>query len=143
MEGSPEAAGAKMCFCSKRARPKSSAQAVGNGAGNRQHLGQVQHRLLEPAAQGLPFEQLHDCVGRFLVRADVENGKDVGVGQCRHHFDLALESPQRLGVPGHGLGQDLDGHVAFQPAIARTVDLAHAAGAELADNFIRAQNCSR
>ena len=64
---------------------------------------------------------------------------DVRMVQRRQRLGFALEARQPLGVVGEGLGQDLDRDVATQLGVGRAIDLAHAAGAEGGDNFIRAE----
>ena len=55
---------------------------------------------------------------------------DVRVIQRREHLRFAPETRQPIGVRGEQLGEDLDRDVAIQLRVARTIDLAHAAGAE-------------
>jgi hypothetical protein len=52
---------------------------------------------------------------------------------------LALEALAPIGI-GCQIGrQDLDGDVAVQPRVARAIDLAHAAGTERGEDFVRAE----
>ena len=60
-------------------------------------------------------------------------GADVGMVQRRDGPRLALGSFAEL------LGGDLDGDVPSDAGIARAIDLAHAAGADLRDDFVRAE----
>src|SRR5262249_60778977 len=57
----------------------------------------------------------------------------------RQHARLAFEARQSIGVRGEGRRQDLDRYVTPQPRVARPIDLAHPAGADRRQNFIRAQ----
>ena len=59
--------------------------------------------------------------------------------QRRDGLRLALEPRERRRILGKALGQDLDGDIAIQLGVAGAVDLAHAAGAELADDFVGAE----
>ena len=54
----------------------------------------------------------------------------------REHLRFALEARQAIGIAGERRRQHLDRDVAIQLRIARAIDLAHAAGAEQADNAI-------
>ncbi|MGB7220680.1 MAG: hypothetical protein WBD07_17915 [Vicinamibacterales bacterium] len=54
-------------------------------------------------------------------------------------FGFALKTRQPLGVLGEGLWKYLDGDVALQAGITRSVDLTHPAGADGGDDFIRAE----
>jgi hypothetical protein len=55
------------------------------------------------------------------------------VVERRHHFRFALETFIEL------FSGDLDGDIASQARIAGTIDLAHAACAQLAEDFVRPQ----
>jgi hypothetical protein len=52
------------------------------------------------------------------------------------YLGLPLEAGHALGVTGEGVRQDLDGHIAVEPGVARAVDLAHATGAEGGEDLI-------
>ena len=52
---------------------------------------------------------------------------------------LLFEPLEPLGVGGECRGQNFDGDVAAEPRVAGAIDLAHAAGAKQADDFIRAE----
>jgi hypothetical protein len=51
-------------------------------------------------------------------------------------FRFALEARQALRIGRERLGQDLQGHLAFQSRIRGPIHLAHAADTNLADDFI-------
>ena len=53
---------------------------------------------IEPRAQRLALEQLHDHEGRALVGAEVEDGADVGVVQRPGGAGFLLEALDALGV---------------------------------------------
>jgi hypothetical protein len=72
--------------------------------------------------------------------------RDAGVIQGGQDLRFPLEAGEPVGVPGDGLGQDLDGHVALQLRVRGPVDLAHAAGADLRGDLIgtdTAAGCQR
>ena len=73
---------------------------------------------------------------RLLEAVDV---RDVRMVQGGEDFGFALESGQALGVGADGLGQDLDGDLALEVGVGGAIDLAHSAGAEGGDDFIRAE----
>ena len=50
---------------------------------------------------------------------------------------LAFEAGDAVRVGFERLRQNLDGDIAAEPCIARAIDLAHAAGANQLDDFIR------
>ena len=62
-----------------------------------------------------------------------------GVVQRGNRPRLALEARPRIGVAGDVTREDVGGNRAIETGIAGFVDLAHAAGAERADDFIRTE----
>ncbi len=78
--------------------------------------------------QVFPFDELH-YQGRRLLDDPVDLG-DVLMVERRQCFGLTLEPRQPLGIGGKELRKDLDRHVAIELCVARTIDLAHATGAE-------------
>ena len=59
--------------------------------------------------------------------------------QRSQHLRFALEARQAIDVTRKGVGQHLNRDIAIQPRIARAIHLAHAAGADEADHFVRAE----
>jgi hypothetical protein len=62
----------------------------------------------------------------------VESGRRTG---------FLLEPMQTVRISGKGGRQDVDGHVAAQPGIARTIDVAHPARREVRDDLVRTEEC--
>ena len=58
------------------------------------------------------------------------------MGQGGDGFGLALETGQGMGISIQMLGEDLDGHVALEPAIAGAIDFSHTSSAQGGDNLI-------
>jgi hypothetical protein len=84
-----------------------------------------------------PFDQFHDeesCVVRFL---QIVNGGDVRVVEGCQHFRFPLESTHSIRIARKFVGQDLDGHVAFELSIARPIYFAHPAFAKQSRDFVR------
>ena|SRR5437773_1353367 len=52
-------------------------------------------------------------------------------------FRLLLEVAKRFWIVQDPLGDDLDGHLAAKPCVARPVDLAHSTGAERGKDLVR------
>ena len=73
---------------------------------------------------------------------DVEKDEEVGVAQRADRARLLLEAAQAVGVRGERR-QDLEGDLATEPRVARAVDLAHAARAEGAEDFVGAEPGAR
>ena len=59
--------------------------------------------------------------------------------QLRDAHRLALEPRHRRVVPGHRVGEHFDRDLAIEPRIPGPVHLAHAAGAEQRDDFVRTE----
>ena len=114
-------------------------QAASNLRGDIDGLPRRQGAAGEPRAQRLAFEQLRHRVRRAIAVADVVNRQDVRMRERGHRAGLALEARERVRVGGHGRRHDLDGDVAFEPRVARPVDLAHAAGADGGQNLVRTE----
>ena len=97
----------------------------------------------------LAFDQLHDermdgrlpCGCRWGLLEAVDDG-DVWVIQGREGPRFALEARQALRILREGLGQHLDRHFPPQTRIGSAIHLAHSAGAERRDNFIRSEACA-
>ena len=102
-------------------------------------LAQGQQAAPQAFAQRFAVEELGDRVGQAILHADIVDGEDVRMRERRHRLGLALESRHSVGVAGQRRRQDLDGHVATEAGIARAVDLAHAAFAQLVEDAIRAE----
>ncbi len=71
--------------------------------------------------------------------SDVEQCADVRMIERRDRARLAFEAVAQLRVGGQGRRQDLDGHAAIKPRVARPVDFAHAPCAERAQDFVRTE----
>jgi len=50
---------------------------------------------------------------------------------------FVLEAAPRFRISGERTGEDLDGDGSIEPRVARTVDFAHAPGAERGDDLVR------
>ena len=64
---------------------------------------------------------------------------DVRVVQCGERLRLAIETNQPVRIAGKRVRQDLEGNIAAEPGIARSVDDAHAALAQLAEDLVVAE----
>ncbi len=71
--------------------------------------------------------------------ADVVDAADVRMVQRRDRAGLALEARTPIGIAGQFARQHLDRHRAIEARVARAVDLPHSAGAQRADDFVRAE----
>ena len=50
---------------------------------------------------------------------------------------FAVETLTQLRITGEMFGQDFDGDGAFEPRVARAIDLAHSSGAESRQNLLQ------
>jgi len=94
----------------------------------------------ERRAQRLSLEKLGDHVRRAVVRADVEDRRDVRVVQESRRPRLLLEPPQAVRIRREGHRQHLDRDVAPQARILRAVDLPHPAGADRREDLVRPES---
>ena len=115
----------------------SSASAICFAIGSASSIG-IGPRAMR-CGQILAFDELH----HERVLFDTVDVRDVGMIERREDFRFALESREAFAIVGDIGGQDLDRHFALQLRIARAIDLAHAAGAELADDFVHADPLTR
>src|ERR1043166_4143630 len=83
-------------------------------------------------AERLALHVAHDEEDEAARLADAMDRDDVRVRESRRHARLAQEPLARRRVAREECRQDLDGDVAIQLHVAREVDHAHAAAAELA-----------
>jgi hypothetical protein len=56
---------------------------------------------------------------------------------------LAPEPRQPIAIVGDGVGQDLQSHVTAKLRVRGAIDFAHAAPADLSDDFEGAEACAR
>ena len=73
---------------------------------------------------------------RVLESVDV---RDVGMVERRQHLRFAVEARQSLRVVGEDVRENFDRDVTVQLRVARPIDLAHAAGPEGGQDFVRAE----
>ena len=68
--------------------------------------------------------------------------RDIGMAERGQRLCFALQPGQPIGIVEEGRGERFNGHVAVQARVAGAVDLAHASGAERADDLVGAEACS-
>jgi hypothetical protein len=96
-----------------------------------------------PAVYGplerLAFEQLENEVGHSVALLEAVNRGDVRMVDRGQDLGLALEPGEQLRIGGRLAEQHLDGHLSTQLGVAGTIDPAHAARTEQADDLVLAQ----
>ena len=112
---------------------------LGRLRGDIEQPAQRQRPAVDDGPEGFALHQLRDDVGLPVVLADIVDRDDVGMIERGERPGFLLEP-----LPAHGIArdvrrQDLDGDGPVQPLIARPPDFAHAAFAELIENFVAAQ----
>ena len=107
-----------------------------------QQLGQ-RWASVHPRPQGVPLDEFHDQERLALVFLQGVNGADVRVVQGRGGPGLAAKAIQGLGVLAARAVQDLEGHQPPQLVVLGLVDDAHAAAAQLAQDFVPRQHGRR
>jgi hypothetical protein len=96
----------------------------------------------EASRQGFALEVLHHQESDAVVAAHIEDGADVRMAQCGEDAGLAVEAlpPRRVGRQRRRY--DLDRNGPFQAGVAALVDLAHPAGAQRLNDFVRPESSS-
>ena len=125
------------------ALPVCRLECVGDFNAEGKDLAQRQRAALQTCSQGLALEEFEHQILALVFAADVVQPADVWVGERGDCLRLAFEPRAECGV-GRELGREnLDRDRAIKASVACSVDLAHAAGAEHAFNFIRAEPRTR
>ena len=101
-----------------------------DGARNRQ--GTERDQFVE----GLPFEQLHGDEGPAVVFFDGVNDANAGMIQRRGGAGFAEEAFERLRIAARVFREKLQGDAAAEFDVFGFVDDAHAAAADLAEDFV-------
>ena len=86
--------------------------------------------------EGLAFEQFHRDEGLAFGLVDIVDGADVRMIERGSRLRLALESLQRMPVPGYLFRKKLQGDGAFEPGVFGFVDDAHTSVAQLLEDPI-------
>ncbi len=109
---------------------------VGDLPGDRQHLVQRHRTPTDAIGKRRSIDELqHQRADAVAVLQAVNRG-DVGMVECGEDFRFALEARNPFRIAGKGRGQDLYRDIAFQQRVARSINLAHATGAEHGFDFV-------
>jgi len=95
----------------------------------------VQRSAFQSLGQGLSLDQVHHVVGETVFLIGVVDRDHVGVGKRGQGPGLAKEARLPDGR-GHVGSQHLDGHHSFQGGVAGAEHRGHAAGGDLAVDFV-------
>ena len=110
-------------------------EAMGDLRRDRNQPAQRGKSLFDPRREAPAEDELHRDVGEALVLADLVNGDDVRMVQGRGGARLLSEAQIVLRTLVEALGEQLDRDDAPEGRVARAVEPAHAAGAELAQDL--------
>jgi hypothetical protein len=105
---------------------------------DRQRLVEWNRPARDAVSERLALDEFEYERVRLTAVLEPINRTNVRMIERGQHLRLALETCEAVGVERERVGDDLQRDVAIQLGIAGAIDLAHAAGAELADDFVRA-----
>ncbi|MFT5232531.1 MAG: hypothetical protein ACI9UQ_000553, partial [Candidatus Krumholzibacteriia bacterium] len=88
------------------------------------------------------LDQFHHQKTVTVILVESINGRHVRVLQFGESGCFAFESGHALGVVRECSGENLYGNLAFEGGVTRSINLAHAAFAEQADDFVMAESFS-
>ena len=109
---------------------------VGDFGANFQNLFGGKRAFGETVSKAFAFDAFHDQEISAVLRADVEEGTDVGMIQRGNGFGFALEAEFARGIRGKMRRQDFDGDGAIEACIASAVDFTHSARAQGREYFV-------
>ncbi len=107
-------------------------QRVASGSGRGRSIG-----------ERLALEVLHDEERGSMVLADVVERADVRMGELRDGARFRSNRARNCGSAASVSGRTFTATSTIEPGVAGFVDLAHAARAERADDFIRTESRPR
>ena len=96
-----------------------------------------------PRPERLAVQELGHRIPEATLRADVVERQDVRVAERGDGLRLLREQHQPRGIGSECLEEDLDGHFALQPLVARAVDHARSARPDLLENLIVTQRLAQ
>ena len=100
-------------------------------SGDMSHFRKLERSVLEALAERRPVDELHRDERRGLEISDLVDGNNVGMVERRGGSSFLLETlpPQSVGADVRA--KDLDGGIAAESGVSRTVELPHPARAYL------------
>ena len=90
--------------------------------------------------QRLAVDQLHDDERNPIQPFQPINVRDVRMVERGQRLRFAGEPRQPIGIAGEGVRQDFQRDVAVQLRVPRAIHLAHAAGPDGAEDFVRTES---
>src|SRR5579885_1341979 len=111
-------------------------QRIGNVACETEDLFERQRLTSDPLLQRLAFKELHRDKSSATFLADIINGANIRVIQCRCGLRFSMEALLRCGIRRGRRGKELQCHSAMQPGVLGLVHHTHSADAQLPYNSI-------
>ncbi len=119
-------------------------QSVGNLCRDGDCLTEWNGPRLEQRPHGLATNQFHGDEVRVVHATELVNGDDVRVIERGRGTGFQLKAGQGFRLRMAIVQRDcLDGHFTAQARVPGAINLAHAAGAELFEDFVRAEAATR
>jgi len=115
---------------------------VGDLRGDIDGFAQRHGAAIDEIAEGFAVDQFGDDVGDAILAADIVDGDDVGMGERAGGAGFLFEAAPAAGIGGELGGQDFEGDVAAQAAVARAVELRPWLRRLTADHFVCAETGS-
>src|SRR6185503_16443780 len=91
----------------------------------------------QPIGERAALDELEDERTQAVALFDAVDGGDPGMIQGGEDPGFTIEARQAFRVARERLWQDFQGDVAIETNVARPINLAHAAGADRLDDFVR------
>ena len=108
-----------------------------------QRLGDGNRALRNAIRERRPFDKLHHQRGGGACSLQAVYRRDARMIEGGEDLRFALKPYESLGITGDRRWQHLDSDRTLQVGVGGLVDLAHAAHADLGDDFIRAEAGTR
>lgn len=100
-------------------------------------------RRAQSLAQRVALQKFSDRVRRSVREGEVEDRENVRMRQRRNSFRFPLESPASIRIGRDACWQYLDRDVPAEPRVASPIHVAHASGANDAQDFVRTKSSAR
>ena len=117
-------------------------QRLGDLFRDRQRLVECDSAVCDPVRERRSLDQFHHERENAVRLLEAVNVRDVRMVQGGEDFGFTLKPGEAVRVRRHALRQHLDRHLAFQVRVGGSVDFAHPAGPECADDLVGAEPCA-
>ena len=115
---------------------------VGDLLRDRQRLVDRDRSVRDPIRECRTFDQLHHERTNAARLFETVDAADVGMVQRGEDLCFTLEACEAIGIERERVRDDFQRDVATELRVARAIDLAHGAGPERRQDFVRAEACA-